>query len=712
MIEESRTTPGVPDSPPPPPDPYRLLVEGATDYAMLLLDRTGVIVGWNAGAIQIFGYKRHEAIGQSATLIFTEEDQAAGIPNRELARAFANGRAADFRWHRKKDGSLFWADGIMQRLDDEAGVNQGFAKILRDATAQKRAENILQASEDQFQTLFQSMAQGALLYDSATRRLVGANTAAETMLGQTLAEMQSHEITDTRWQPLREDGTPLPTDEYPSARALATGQASVGQVIGVYNPRLQAYRWLRVSSVPQFRAGETTPFRAYSLFEDVTEQREQEQERLRLYAETAARAERESLINAIGQAVRNPHLTPDDVQRRAATLLGQALGLDRCYFSVFDGTRSILHIGDDWFRPGLRSIAGDYSGEKYAHMSQDIYEQGSARAVFRDLREAPFEHDIHDRFARLGFRSLVGVALRERGDGRIMASMGAVMVDTPRDWTDDEIELMEAAATLVWSALETFWVQQRDRNIASQLQEALIPPYPPALPGMALAAHYQPALDEAGVGGDFYDVFALEKGCTALVVADLSGKGLAAASQVATVRNMLRYAVYTGRTLAEAVTTLNNVLAEQDLLTGFATVFLGAYDHGFRTLTYVNCGQEPGLLGRCATGTIEELAPTGPVLGGFSTGAFTESIITLAPGDLLAFFTDGLTEVGPDRRVLLEIEGVRKLFQECCDTGMARDGRPPTPELVVRYLIDGIDAYARGGRRDDVALLVGGVHPF
>lgn len=128
---------------------------------------------------------------------------------------------------------------------------------------------------------------------------------------------------------------------------------------------------------------------------------------------------------------------------------------------------------------------------------------------------------------------------------------------------------------------------ERERNIAQQLQAALTPAVPERVPGMALAKYYQAALDEAGVGGDFYDVFPVDKGCTAIVVGDLAGKGLAAATQVATVRNMLRYALYRARTLAGALGGLNSLLAEQELLTGFVTLFVGTYDSGAGTLTYV-----------------------------------------------------------------------------------------------------------------------------
>ena len=205
------------------------------------------------------------------------------------------------------------------------------------------------------------------------------------------------------------------------------------------------------------------------------------------------------------------------------------------------------------------------------------------------------------------------------------------------------------------------------------------------------------------MGGDFFDVFPIGSGCTALVVGDLSGKGLRAASEVATVRNMVRYALYSGHTIAEAMTHLNRILVEHNLLTGFATLFVGLYDQNQHTLNYVNCGQEPGLLWQAETGEIRELRPTGPVLGGFDGGCFEQATESLLLGDVLALFTDGLTEVGATRKDLLEVEGVSRLLSQCAPNG----NRRKDPQVMVDCLIAGVDAFGQGGARDDIALLVG-----
>jgi two-component system, chemotaxis family, CheB/CheR fusion protein len=127
---------------------FRLLVEGARDYAMFLLDPANRITFWSVGAERVFGWSEAEALGQSGVMIFTPEDRANGAPEQEIDTARNQGRAADQRWHLKRDGSRFWADGVLVRLDDEHGMLRGFVKITRDATERKQAEEALQRAHD------------------------------------------------------------------------------------------------------------------------------------------------------------------------------------------------------------------------------------------------------------------------------------------------------------------------------------------------------------------------------------------------------------------------------------------------------------------------------------------------------------------------------------------------------------------------------------
>lgn len=147
---------------------YRLLVEGMKNYAMILMDEGGRITRWNMGAEQILGWSEGEVLGQPADLIFTPEDRTAGVPAQEMERAKADDRALDLRWHLRKDGSRFFADGILEGLRDKNGEPCGFAKVMRDATEQKQAQDALRWSEERYRLLVEGAEMGTWRMDMRT----------------------------------------------------------------------------------------------------------------------------------------------------------------------------------------------------------------------------------------------------------------------------------------------------------------------------------------------------------------------------------------------------------------------------------------------------------------------------------------------------------------------------------------------------------------
>jgi PAS domain S-box-containing protein len=121
---------------------YRLLVEGSADYAIFLLDPSGRIASWNAGAERLLGYRETEAIGLCLSTFFTPEDIAAGRPEEELALANNTGRAASEGWRIRKDGNRFYAHGSLRAIRDGAKL-RAYAKIMHDVTGRYRAEQQL-----------------------------------------------------------------------------------------------------------------------------------------------------------------------------------------------------------------------------------------------------------------------------------------------------------------------------------------------------------------------------------------------------------------------------------------------------------------------------------------------------------------------------------------------------------------------------------------
>ena len=142
--QASSLPPGLPGSPAGSDQLFRILVQGVTDYAIFLLDPTGRVSTWNVGAERIKGYKAEEIVGSHFSRFYTEEDRAAGVPERALGLAAKAGRYESEGWRVRKDGSRFWASVVVDRIDDTDGKPVGFAKITRDMTEKRRAEEALE----------------------------------------------------------------------------------------------------------------------------------------------------------------------------------------------------------------------------------------------------------------------------------------------------------------------------------------------------------------------------------------------------------------------------------------------------------------------------------------------------------------------------------------------------------------------------------------
>jgi PAS domain S-box-containing protein len=127
-----------------------LILQSAGDFAIFTMDPNGIATSWNIGAARVLGYADHEIIGKSVDIIFSPEEGGLDAAARERRQALADGRAEDERWQMKKDGTRFWASGLLMPLTDRA---RGFVKILRDRTAERRAKEQLERSEELFRVL-------------------------------------------------------------------------------------------------------------------------------------------------------------------------------------------------------------------------------------------------------------------------------------------------------------------------------------------------------------------------------------------------------------------------------------------------------------------------------------------------------------------------------------------------------------------------------
>src|SRR5688572_9167154 len=167
---------------------HRLLVESVRDYAIFALDRTGHVLTWNAGAERFKGWKAGEIIGRHFSTFYPPEDIAAGKPARELRDAERLGSVEDEGWRLRKDGTRFWANVTIAALRNADGELIGFAKVTRDLTERRIAEERLRESEQRFRLLVQSVKDYAIFMLDPQGRVATWNEGAQHIKGYTAEE--------------------------------------------------------------------------------------------------------------------------------------------------------------------------------------------------------------------------------------------------------------------------------------------------------------------------------------------------------------------------------------------------------------------------------------------------------------------------------------------------------------------------------------------
>ena len=162
---------------------YQLLVDSVIDYAIYMLDREGRVATWNPGAERMKGYTPDEIIGRSFEIFFTEEDRKAGKPARALRTAAESGRFEDEGLRERKDGTTFWVVAVLDAVRDETGQLIGFAKVTRDITERRDAQEALRKSAREFQLLVQGVKDYAVYMLDPSGRITTWNSGAQNIKG-------------------------------------------------------------------------------------------------------------------------------------------------------------------------------------------------------------------------------------------------------------------------------------------------------------------------------------------------------------------------------------------------------------------------------------------------------------------------------------------------------------------------------------------------
>ncbi|WP_053144644.1 PAS domain-containing sensor histidine kinase [Pseudomonas sp. P97.38] len=168
---------------------FRLLIDAVVDYAIYMTDPSGIITSWNSGARRFKGYEEAEILGEHFSRFYTDQDRAAGLPQRALETAVREGRFEGEGWRVRKDGTLFWSHVVIDPIiDSQSGELLGFAKITRDLTDRKMAEETLKQSEQQFRLLVQSVTDYAIYMLGPDGQVTNWNQGAQRIKGYLPAE--------------------------------------------------------------------------------------------------------------------------------------------------------------------------------------------------------------------------------------------------------------------------------------------------------------------------------------------------------------------------------------------------------------------------------------------------------------------------------------------------------------------------------------------
>jgi sigma-B regulation protein RsbU (phosphoserine phosphatase) len=324
--------------------------------------------------------------------------------------------------------------------------------------------------------------------------------------------------------------------------------------------------------------------------------------------------------------------------------------------------------------------------------------------LYRDL---DVTDDERSQLARLHSELLLPLAVRDKLLGFI--SLGPKKSEEP--YTGSDLRLLKSVAAQTGLALENAnlmcemanEVAHRERlnrevEIAREVQERLFPQTLPAIAGLDYAGYCRPAL---GVGGDYYDFLALPHGHLGVAIGDVSGKGIAAALMMASLQASLRgEATRAPENLAAAVANINRLVYEASSANRYATFFYGQYNPADRSFDYVNAGHNPPMQFHCTDGkwSVARLDVGGTVVGLLESYPYQQGSVTLAAGDILVAYTDGISEAMNAADEEWGEERMMKTIENC--NGL------PAPEIMQRIFADA-DAFVAGAKQhDDMTLVV------
>jgi PAS domain S-box-containing protein len=551
-------------------------------------------------------------------------------------------------------------------------------RLRNEAAQAARQEQVLRESEARTRAIVDS-SPGAYMALSEEGFIVGWNPAAERTFGWSAQEATG--------KTLSELGMLVPGDEdgHEERRRLIVeegGDDSKAFHQEVVLRRKSGEEVLIDRTVRRLRVGDR--YLLVCFLEDISDREQRERERQQLYREQAAREEAEQMAGIVHglQILLDVALAHNRLNDMLEALLPRVC-------EVVEAEAAAVLLTEEDGSLTLQASMFAPVGEEPLRIAPG---EGLAGRVVRDkqplLVQDPDPSEVADPALR-GVHSILSVPLLA---GSTVTGVLQVGVPAPRRFSEEDMLLLGLAADRVALAVDHLRVYEREHRIAETLQRSLLPERLPRLPGLEAAARYLPAASESEVGGDWYDVIAMPGGRVGLVMGDVAGKGLAAASMVGRLRSAMRAYALDGHGPSGVVERLNQLVWSEEDHGQMTTLLYVVVDPWEGRISWVNAGHLP-TLAVDAGGKATFLEGPGSVpLGVMSFPSYATAEAELPLGGTVLLYTDGLVERPGE---LLDV-GLERLVGAVPDA-------PSSPDELCDRVIEAL--VPSGAASDDVALL-------
>lgn len=375
-----------------------------------------------------------------------------------------------------------------------------------------------------------------------------------------------------------------------------------------------------------------------------------------------------------------------------AAMARDLVGADRCSIWLVDAKTNRL-----WTKvaQGIETI--------HIPMGQGVVgacvERNETILVNDTARDERFLHRVDDASGYVT-RSILTIPLHG-SDGK---PIGALQVlNKPDGFSQEDVDLLGLSSAYSASALEAQRLRAeaevarlmlRELEIARNVQQRLLPQSPPAIAGLDCAGYCRAA---KFVGGDYFDFLPMPGGGLLFTLGDVSGKGIAAAVLMAGIQASLRSQVLKSpESMAELMNHFNKAVYSFSTADKYSTLFCGLLEPGIRRLTYVNAGQVAPMLLR-ADGTVARLDSGGFPVGLLEIAQYEQGEVTLASGDAVVCFSDGISEATNEKEEMWEEADVERVLQMC---------RGVTAQQMIDRVVTAADAFAgQAEQADDMTVV-------